>query len=183
MMICLLILASSLILILTLINMDQYKFWKQAKIHEGVRRKVYFDTTGNRTIGVGFNLERKDAERILRSVGANYQDVVRGEYELSKHQMRLLFEHDLKTVENQARRAISNYDELGDVRQRVVCDMLFNLGMTGFLRFKQTRQHIEAKEWRSAAKDMLQSKWARQVGGRAKNLARMMETGEDTYDL
>lgn len=163
--------------------MDKAKFWKQIKIHEGVRRQVYTDTTGHRTIGVGFNLEREDAERVLRSVGANYQDVIRGEYQLSTDQMRLLFEHDLKTVEDEARRAIRNYDELGDTRQRVICDMVFNLGLTGFLKFKNTRKHIEAERWERAANGMLNSKWARQVGNRAKMLANMLQHNKDVYDL
>ncbi len=171
------------LILLILINMDRDKFWKQIKIHEGVRSKVYRDTTGHRTIGVGFNLERADAEQVLRSVGANYQDVIRGEYELSNDQMRLLFEYDLATIEDEARRAISNYDELSDIRQRVVCDMVFNLGLTKFLKFKATRNHIEHERFGRAADHMLESKWANQVKGRARMLANMMRYNNDVYDL
>ena len=163
--------------------MDNNKFWKQIKIHEGVRRKVYLDTTHHRTVGVGFNLERQDAEKVLRSVGANYQDVVRGEYNLSNEQMRLIFEHDLKVLEDEARRAVSNYDELSDIRQRVVCDMLFNLGLPKFLKFKTTISHIENKRFDSAADNMLASKWATQVKDRARMLANMMRYNQDVYDL
>jgi GH24 family phage-related lysozyme (muramidase) len=163
--------------------MDQKKFWKQIKIHEGVRRQVYLDTTNHRTVGVGFNLERPDAERILRSVGANYQDVVRGEYQLSNEQMRLIFEQDLKTLEEEARSAVSNYDNLSDVRQRVVCDMLFNLGYGGFKKFKSTINHIEHERFDRAADQMLESLWSRQVGQRSRMLSHMMRYDKDTYDL
>lgn len=181
MVICLTILAT-LILIIS-IYMDKQKFYKQLVIHEGIKDKVYYDTNGNRTIGVGFNLERDNADQILRRVGANFQDVINGRYSLSNSQIKLLAEMELETIEEDARNAVDNYDSLKDVRQRVICDMIYNLGLHGFKKFKSTIGYIENKDWDNVADNMLKSKWARQVKGRAKVLASMMRNGVDTYDL
>jgi GH24 family phage-related lysozyme (muramidase) len=164
-------------------DMDKQKFTKQIKKHEGVKTKVYTDNPGHRTIGIGFNLERDDAEQRLRKVGANYQDVLHGRYELSNSQMQMLVEMEVDELEVSARRIVGNYDELDDVRQRVVVDMIFNLGAYGFSRFKSTIKHIEHGEFIEASKNMGHSLWARQVKDRAIVLASMMKYGVDTYDL
>ena len=67
---------------------------------------------------------------------------------------------------------------LGDVRQAVVVDMSFNLGLTRFSQFTQTLKAISAGNYAAASSYMLDSKWARQVGPRAQRLAKMMRTGE-----
>jgi lysozyme len=71
------------------------------------------------------------------------------------------------------------FEDLSDVRQRVVVNMIFNMGLTKFRGFKETIKHIAAGEYSEAAKEMLDSKWARQVGLRAVRLSQMMRTNED----
>jgi len=46
-------------------------------------------------------------------------------------------------------------------------------------KFKKTLGHIEAGEYEEAASEMLNSRWAEQVGRRANTLSEMMRTGED----
>ncbi len=170
-----------LLLLIKIVNIQ--KFTIQIKIHEGLRREVYMDTTGNRTVGIGFNLERRDAPIRLQAVGANYHEVVTGGYVLTKDQIVLLLEMDIKDAEKAAIDLVSNYDELDDVRQRVVVDMIFNLGVRGFSNFLNTRKYIVRGEFGKAADNMMRSKWARQVKGRAKILSNMMRTGDDIYEL
>ncbi len=163
--------------------MDYNKLTNQLRKHEGIRHKVYVDTTGHRTIGIGFNLERMDAPAIVKSVGADYKDVVSGDYVLSYEQVGMLLSHDLKDIESQAETLIDNWQELSDVRQRVIVDMIFNLGYEGFRKFKNTRKHIMNGDFDKAASNMMQSLWAKQVKGRARILASMMRDNEDIYDL
>lgn len=66
---------------------------------------------------------------------------------------------------------------LGDVRYRVLVNMAFNLGIKGLLAFSNTLALIQAGKWDEAAAAMLDSKWATQVGARAKRLSEMMRTG------
>lgn len=66
---------------------------------------------------------------------------------------------------------------LGEARQNVLAEMVYNLGFYGTLKFKRMRAALEAQDWEGAAKEMLQSSWAGQVGQRAIDLAEQMRTG------
>ena len=63
------------------------------------------------------------------------------------------------------------------MRQRVYVNMTFNLGSTRLALFKKMHAAVEAKDWEKAAEEMLDSKWATQVKGRADRLAEMMRSG------
>ena len=63
-------------------------------------------------------------------------------------------------------------------RYAVLLNMAFNLGIRGLLGFKTTLEHVRCGNYPQAAAAMLDSKWAAQVKGRAKELARQMEAGE-----
>jgi lysozyme len=65
------------------------------------------------------------------------------------------------------------------VRQNVLADMCFNLGIGGLLSFKNTLAMVEHGKYEEAAAAMLQSKWATQVGQRAIELSEMMRTGRE----
>ena len=66
---------------------------------------------------------------------------------------------------------------LDDVRQDVMVEMAFNLGVEGLLGFRRTLAAIEVGQWAAASADMLLSAWAREVGDRAARLATMMRNG------
>ena len=74
-------------------------------------------------------------------------------------------------------------ETLDEVRQRVLVDMAFNLGIPSLLTFKRTLASVEAGNYTVAAAQMLESKWARQVGTRAIRLSEMMATGQDSADF
>jgi lysozyme len=73
--------------------------------------------------------------------------------------------------------AIPWWRELDDVRQDVLADMAFNLGVQGVLKFKATLAACRAGSWAHASGQMLMSEWAGEVGQRAVRLAAMMRTG------
>jgi lysozyme len=66
---------------------------------------------------------------------------------------------------------------LSDVRQDVLANMCFNMGWGGLSGFVNTLAKIKAGDYAGAAKAMLASKWAAQVGDRAERLAEQMKTG------
>jgi lysozyme len=134
------------------------------KHHEGLRFTVYDDATGRPivpesvvtgypTIGYGRNL----ATRGISQEEADY-----------------LLAHDLTKVFKECSAAFPWFDKLSEARSAVVMDMVFNLGMAGFKKFKETILAIEAGDYVVAAKNMLASRWSVQVGKRARTLARMM---------
>jgi lysozyme len=132
------------------------------KLHEGVRLKPYTDTVGKLTIGIGRNLD----DRGITGEEADY-----------------LLSNDIGDVWLQLVSRLAFFSRLDTVRQAVVIDMAFNLGLTGLQSFKMTLAFIETGRYAEAAAAMLQSKWAAQVGHRAVRLAEMMRTGELPEEL
>jgi len=122
--------------------------------HEGLELQPYQDSLGVFTIGVGHNLER----------GISYEAAM------------FILKEDLAEVEEQAKQ-FDWFSELNQVRQMVIINMIFNLGITRFKRFKKTIKAIKEKEYKRAAMEMLDSKWSEQVGQRAIELSLMMEAG------
>ncbi|MGH8660625.1 MAG: glycoside hydrolase family protein [Burkholderiales bacterium] len=125
--------------------------------HEGLRLKPYRDTRDKLTIGVGRNLD---------DVG------------ITRAEALMLLNNDIATVRNEVERAFQWFSSLNAVRKAVVLDMVFNLGLPKFRQFEKTIAAIKAKNWEKAAREMLDSRWARQVGVRAKELAAMMKRGK-----
>ena len=68
---------------------------------------------------------------------------------------------------------------LDTVRQRVVLDMVFNLGVKGLLAMRRFVAAVEFHFWETAAEEMLNSQWAERHKRRARALAEMMRTGLD----
>ena len=123
----------------------------------GLRLKPYRDAESKLTIGVGRNL---DDEGITRA------------------EALMLLDNDIATVGRDVTRAFPWFPGLDPVRKDVVLTMVFNLGLPRFRRFEKTIAAIRAGDWESAAREMLKSRWANQVGKRALELAAMMERGK-----
>ena len=126
-------------------------------LHEGVRRFPYRDTVGKLTIGVGFNLD---------DVG------------LYPEEIDFILGNRLARTEEEVERVFPWYNELDEVRQAVILDMAYNMGIPTLIKFARTLGSVRDGDYVRAAAQMLQSKWARQVKGRAVRLSVMMETGE-----
>ena len=71
------------------------------------------------------------------------------------------------------------FDQLDDIRAKVVVDMRFNLGAAGFRKFRKMIAALERDDYDTAADEMVDSAWYHQVGTRARRLVEMMRTGED----
>ena len=141
---------------------DRAAMIRQLRLHEGERLKPYRCTAGKLTIGVGRNLEDRG---------------------ITAEESAYLLGNDIDRFATELLRALPWVDQLDEVRQRVLLDMAFNLGMAGLLTFKNTLATIKAGDYQKAAAMMLDSKWAGQVGQRAERLSRMMYTGKDPREL
>ncbi len=136
---------------------------------EGRKQRVYRDTKGNRTIGVGFNLERTDARAKIEAVGANFNDVLAGRQTLTDEQINTLLRSDVENCINRARDLVKNFDDLPNEAQTMVVDMIFNMGAGGFAGFKKTIDALEELDFARAANEMQDSKWYREGGRRPKH--------------
>lgn len=88
----------------------------------------------------------------------------------------ILLDDDLDVVIPGVRRALPWFVGLDEVRQRILCNMAFNMGIQGMLGFTKMLAAIRAGDHNTAAKEMLKSKWANQTGERAERLSRLMLT-------
>lgn len=126
------------------------------EMHEGVRLKPYRCTAGRLTIGVGRNLD---------DVG------------ISEGEAHMLLANDIAKVQRQLM-TLDWFNTLDEVRQAVLIDMAFNLGFAGLMTFKSMLGAVRVGDWKEAARQMVKSKWADQVGSRALRLAQMMVSGK-----
>lgn len=67
--------------------------------------------------------------------------------------------------------------DIDPVRQDVIAEMAFNMGVTTLSQFHNTLAAVKAGQWARAAAGMLASQWAKQVHARADRLAEQMLTG------
>jgi lysozyme len=119
---------------------------------EGLRLEPYVDITGHLTIGWGRNL-----------VNGIHID-----------EAELMFQNDLKQTVDELL-SCSWYEPLPNAVKNALINMNFNLGIHKLLEFKEMIEALEHKNYREAARCALNSRWARQVGQRAKDIAVMMQ--------
>ena len=124
---------------------------------EGKKNFPYADTVGKLTIGVGRN---------LIDVG------------LSDSEVGTLLQNDVAKVTTQVYNKFPWYANLDLVRQGVILNMAFNMGTHGLEGFPLFLRAMAQGDWNTAAGEMLDSLWAKQVGDRAIRLAQQIKTGE-----
>lgn len=127
----------------------------RVKKHEGLRLKMYKCTAGKNTIGYGRNLDDNG---------------------ISADEAELMLKHDLENAEVDARR-FKVYEKLNQNRKDILIEMVFNLGYARLCGFKKMFSALELGDYDTAANEMLDSKWARDVGERARTLAYFMRVG------
>tara|TARA_R100000541_G_scaffold54605_1_gene63149 strand:- start:288 stop:707 length:420 start_codon:yes stop_codon:yes gene_type:complete len=137
--------------------MNKAKLAEQLKKHEGVKLKPYTDTVGKLTLGIGRNLEDKG---------------------ITEQEALFMLNSDVDYFYGKLAKRLTWFLNLDDVRQNVLVNMAFNLGVGGLLTFKNMLRLASVGHYQEAAEEMLNSKWAEQVGYRANELAEQMRTGE-----
>jgi len=128
------------------------------KQHEGFRSLPYRDGKGVLTIGYGRNLDAKG---------------------IDEDEGEMLLKNDIDYCTRMGRLFVPGFDDLDPARQGVMVEMIFNLGLTGFLGFRKMLLAVKRRDWETAEAEMRSSKWWRQVGKRAETLSEIMLTGQD----
>jgi len=146
--------------------------------HEGMVLTVYQDTLGIDTIGIGRNLkDRGISKEELDAMDIPNMDVIY-KYGISEADARYLAKNDVQIVEKELLSAHPCVAELDAVRQLVLIDMAFNMGVPRLRKFKKMWAAVHEKDFQTAAKEMLDSRWAVQVKSRSHKLDNMMHHGE-----
>ena len=147
--------------------MNLEKLREELEIDEGCKYEIYLDHLGYPTFGIGHLITDDDPEYGWE-VGASI-DTVRV-YET--------FEQDIEGVLSDCSKLYSDFGDLPEEAQRVIANMMFNMGLTRLSKFKGMKRGVNSRNWNHAAIEMVDSRWYNQVTNRAKRLVERMRNIE-----
>lgn len=125
--------------------------------HEGARLDMYQDTLGIWTVGVGHNIQEKG---------------------ISQAVMELMLEEDLAEAVSELKRSVSFFSKMPEQVQEALVNLAFNMGIPRLMQFKKTLAYLRDGNFEAAADELLDSRYAEQVGRRADEVADMIRTAE-----
>ena len=132
---------------------------------EGVKYEVYLDHLGYPTFGIGHLITDDDPE-CGASVGT----------EVDNDRVKEAFETDVETVLSDCERLYVQFEHLPEEVQLIIANMMFNMGYTRLSKFKGMKRGVDARDWESAADEMVDSRWYKQVTRRADRLVVRMRS-------
>ena len=138
---------------------DRERLRAQLIADEGCVLHAYQDSLGYWTIGVGHLIDPRLGGSIPATIAY------------------ALLDYDINRTVLELNEALPWISRLDPVRQAVVINMCFNMGLTRLLKFRRTLAALERGDWAAAAQGMKESLWSKQVGQRAVRLRTMVETG------
>ena len=141
-------------------NMD--RLLESVKKHEGYRNKVYLDTLGKRTVGVGHLC---------------VEDFWEDDKEYEEKFLMTILEHDLQTAIKGAKELMEEHDcaDIDEQAEEILIEMVFQLGKNGVSKFKNMWKALAEKNYIGASYEMLDSRWSKQTPNRAKAMAKTMK--------
>ena len=143
--------------------MNVEKLREQLKIDEGCVYKIYNDHLGYATFGIGHLVRESDPEN-GSPLGT----------EVSEDRVIEAFDADVEIVLSDCSTLYPDFDDLPEEAQQIIANMMFNLGRPRLSKFVGMKRGVDAKDWDSAADEMVDSRWYRQVGARAERLVNRM---------
>lgn len=143
-------------------NLDLLR--EELKTDEGVKYEVYLDHLGLPTCGIGHLIKDTDPEQGLEIGTA-----------ISEERVNELFDEDIQVTLQECRYLYEDFDDLPEEAQRIIANMMFNLGRPRLSRFLKMKQHVDNRDFISASEEMKNSKWYRQVTNRAERLCQRMK--------
>ena len=143
--------------------MNIEKLREEIAYDEGIVHKVYLDHLGLPTFGIGHLIRDNDPEHGWE-VGT----------EVSESRVNEAFEQDIQTVLSDCVQLYPDFDDLPEEAQRIIANMMFNMGRPRLSKFKGMKAGVDARDWNRAADEMVDSRWYRQVTKRADRLVERM---------
>lgn len=134
-------------------QMDLTQVRKRLIEHEGIKLKPYHCTAGKLTIGVGRNLDDRG---------------------ISQATATQMLEEDIEIVLDELKRALPFWEKLKWNYKEALVDLAFNMGVPRLMMFRKMLSAIEADDPDKAAEELLDSRYASQVGLRASNIAALL---------
>ena len=145
--------------------MNMYKLREELERDEGIKYEVYLDHLGYPTFGIGHLITDDDPE-----CGADVGT------EVSDDRVQEAFESDVETVMSDCERLYVQFEHLPEEVQLIIANMMFNMGYTRLSKFKGMKRGVDARDWETAADEMVDSRWYKQVTNRADRLVVRMRS-------
>ena len=142
-------------------NIDKLR--DELKVDEGVKYEIYLDHLSLPTLGVGHLIKDTDPESGL-PIGTKIEE----------ERVNELFDEDIQVTIQECKYLYNDFDDLPEEAQRIIANMMFNLGRPRLSRFLKMKQHVDNRDFASASQEMKNSKWYRQVTNRAQRLCDRM---------
>ena len=143
--------------------MDIEKLREEIEYDEGSVNEIYLDHLGLATFGIGHLVRKEDPEdgwEVGTPVDAD--------------RCVEAFNTDIETVLSDCKLLYSDFDDLPEEAQRIIANMMFNMGRPRLSKFKGMKRGVDARDWNAAADEMVDSRWYRQVTNRADRLVERM---------
>tara|TARA_R110002126_G_scaffold1058_3_gene6497 strand:+ start:202 stop:729 length:528 start_codon:yes stop_codon:yes gene_type:complete len=150
-------------------------FYDMFVLNEGNKPKVYKDTKGKRTIGIGFNLEEPANQKFLKEKGININELFDGR-ELTDKETKTLYNHSLTQAFKDAQKYDPNFAKRPEAVKMTLVDMAFNLGLTKLNKFERMKTGLINNDYNTAADEMIDSKWYKQVKDRGPRMVNVMRS-------
>ena len=148
--------------------MNKDKLMEELIKDEGYKYEIYLAHLGYPTFGVGLLVLETDEEH-GQPVGTP----------VSEERIKECLSHDIDVVCSELDMKDPWWRNLSDNKQRVMANMCFNLGHPRLSKFKKFLGAMQISDWETAAVEMMDSKWAGQVGNRAIRLRdRVLNNGD-----
>ena len=143
-------------------NIEQLR--KELEVDEGVKYEIYNDHLGYPTFGIGHLVRDTDPE-----AGAALGTPV------SEDRVIEAFNQDVETVLSDCNILYDDFGDLPEEAQLIIANMMFNLGRPRLSKFKGMKAGVDARDWKKASDEMIDSAWYRQVPNRAGRLVKRMK--------
>ena len=143
--------------------MDMDRLLESVKKHEGYRNKVYLDTLGKRTVGVGHLC---------------VEDFWEDDKEYEESFLMEILEKDLSEAIKGANDLMGENGcmDINEKAEEILIEMVFQLGKNGVSEFKNMWKALSELNYVGASYEMLDSRWAKQTPNRAKDMAQIMKS-------
>ena len=145
-------------------------------VNEGVRPKAYKDSLGNMSIGIGFNLEDKTNQPILDALNLNREELKSGKRSLTDKELSSLYSYSLSRAIKDLQKFDPNIKSRPKNVQMALIDMSYNLGYSKLNTFKKMKAALEQNDYGTAADEMVDSKWYKQVKTRGPRTVALMRS-------
>jgi len=145
--------------------MNMEKLQEELENDEGVKYEVYNDHLGYPTFGIGHLILDSDPE-YGSSTGT----------EVSEDRVKEAFASDVVGVVSDCETLYPDFEELPEDAQRIIANMMFNMGRPRLSKFKGMKRGVDAQDWNMAADEMVDSSWYKQVTNRADRLVERMRS-------